>query len=537
METKLAHVDLASIVVSESNKMFRDETEISAEGLRDLIESVKQKGVIQPILLRPKDKKYELVCGERRYRASVFADLKTIPAYIRELDDKEAFELQVTENLQRKDVHPLREAHAYKYLHDADPEKNSPQELALRFGKSIPYVMQRLKLNDLVAEAKKDFQEGKMQLGHALIIARLTPQDQRETMQHCVSIYNKEKHYDTVKSLEEFVNDNVICNLSSVAFKKDDETLVPKAGPCTTCPKRSGANQLFADINEKDRCFDPACFIKKRIQHTANQVVLLAEQKPDIVFLKYKYGNARIPEAIEKVLKERGIKPLEDYETYNLGGAKKIHGIWVSGDKIGKEDVVYDHSTKEKKPGKAGQQKTDVTADIARIKERMKRAIELDDEKIFERVLTEAKKNEALQLKSSIKSSNTDLAMLLKIVFNSAPYQLKEVFRKKLGLQLQKDETKAIQKLGQEELLYMVRNIMIEQYSSAYNVKTTEGDLIMLAAQEWGIAVNAFRKEQEEIRIKREARAKERINALKAEANKSPGKAKKKKAKLAKEPG
>src|SRR5690606_21836086 len=158
MKAILAHVKLEDIFLGETNKMFRDPDELTDEALKELVDSIKELGVIQPVLLRPKPDddlgKYELVAGERRYRAAVIAALTTIPANIQELTDEEAFNVQVTENLQRKDVHPLKEATAYKYLVDKDPERNTPAELAVKFGKTEHYIQTRLALNKLIDQAK-----------------------------------------------------------------------------------------------------------------------------------------------------------------------------------------------------------------------------------------------------------------------------------------------------------------------------------------------------------------------------------------------
>lgn len=123
--------------------------------MEELTSSILKKGVLQPILVRPFGNKYKLVSGERRYRASrsVQAAIKTrntIPAMIVEMDDTEALEAQIVENLQRKDVNPMEEAVAFKQLQ----EKYSHQEIGLKVGKSEKYVAQRISLNGLI----EDFQ-------------------------------------------------------------------------------------------------------------------------------------------------------------------------------------------------------------------------------------------------------------------------------------------------------------------------------------------------------------------------------------------
>lgn len=133
---ELKMLKLAHITPSPTNprKTFDEDT------IDELAKSIFEKGVISPIMVRPLGKEtYELVCGERRYRASLSVhaehkDRNTIPAYIRDMSDDEALELQITENLQRKDVHPMEEAAAFKTL----VERNHPaEEISNRLGKSV----------------------------------------------------------------------------------------------------------------------------------------------------------------------------------------------------------------------------------------------------------------------------------------------------------------------------------------------------------------------------------------------------------------
>lgn len=143
----IQHINLSDIQTSNYNprKTFGD------SDLNELAESIKAQGVLQPILLRPlENEKFEVVYGERRYRASLIAELETIPAVVRDLTDSQALEFAITENLQRKEVSPMEEAIAYKQL----SEKNG-YDIALlmaRFGKSESYIRSRLRLNSLIGE-------------------------------------------------------------------------------------------------------------------------------------------------------------------------------------------------------------------------------------------------------------------------------------------------------------------------------------------------------------------------------------------------
>ncbi len=141
MELNAKLVELKDIKPSQHNarKTF-DEAKI-----KELSASIKEKGVIEPIIIRPANGKYEVVCGERRFRASQMAGITTIPAVIKELDDKQAIEYQIIENLHREDVHPLEEAEGYELLMKKHGYK-TVEDIAVKVGKSKGYVYGRLKL-------------------------------------------------------------------------------------------------------------------------------------------------------------------------------------------------------------------------------------------------------------------------------------------------------------------------------------------------------------------------------------------------------
>jgi ParB/RepB/Spo0J family partition protein len=152
----------------------------SAEGLVELIASVKANGILQPLLVRPKGAKYELICGHRRFAAATKAGLTEVPVFARDMDDAAALAAQIVENLQREDSHALDEADAYRRL--AREAKLDVATIAARVGRSVPYVYDRMRLVDLVPDVKQVFREGKITPGHAVVLARLTPADQKLAM-------------------------------------------------------------------------------------------------------------------------------------------------------------------------------------------------------------------------------------------------------------------------------------------------------------------------------------------------------------------
>lgn len=168
-----ASLPIASIVTNpdQPRKSF-DETQLS-----ELSDSIKQNGVLQPILVRKKGDKYEIVAGERRYQASKLADLKEIPAIVREIDDAEVFQLALIENLQRSDLTPIEEARGYRQLLDT---KGLTQEgLAKILSKSRSAIANTLRLMDLPQEVQDMMEEGQITAGHARAILAVPSEEGR----------------------------------------------------------------------------------------------------------------------------------------------------------------------------------------------------------------------------------------------------------------------------------------------------------------------------------------------------------------------
>ena len=132
--------------------------------LEELAESIKEHGILQPIVLRKTGEKYELVVGERRFRAAKLIKLKEVPAIIKELTDQQMMELAILENLQREDLTPIEEAEAYQKLMEA---LNLTQEqLAFRLGKSRPHIANHVRLLALPENVRKLISDKELSMGH-----------------------------------------------------------------------------------------------------------------------------------------------------------------------------------------------------------------------------------------------------------------------------------------------------------------------------------------------------------------------------------
>lgn len=152
--------------------------------IAELADSVRERGVLQPILVRPSDDGYEVVAGERRLRAARLAGLETVPAVVRDMSDQEALEVAIVENLQREDLNDVEQARAYKQLLDFGL---SQEQVANAVGKSRSAVANTLRLLTLDDEVLKALEDGTITAGHARAILAQPEGDRAWAFQEIVS--------------------------------------------------------------------------------------------------------------------------------------------------------------------------------------------------------------------------------------------------------------------------------------------------------------------------------------------------------------
>jgi ParB family chromosome partitioning protein len=166
--------------------------------LKELAESMKEHGVLQPVILRKKTKGYELVAGERRWRAAKMAGLEKIPAIVKELSDADVMEIALIENLQREDLNPLEEAMAYKQL--MDEFGMTQEELSKRVGKSRSQIANTVRLLNLEKEIKDLIADEKLTAGHARALLAIEDKNERIKLAKKISEENL-----SVRQIEEIV--------------------------------------------------------------------------------------------------------------------------------------------------------------------------------------------------------------------------------------------------------------------------------------------------------------------------------------------
>jgi len=267
----------------------------------DLAASIKAKGLIQRVIVRPRMDQLEIVAGERRWRAHLAAKLKTINVDVVELSDEEVLETQIVENDQRKDVHFLEQARGYVEL--ARTRNMTAEQIAERVGREPSRVARLLRLG-VGLSPKMDAKcfDGTITEAKAMEICRLQPKDQES-----IDRWVLERG---VGELRNYIEREFLLDLHKAAFSKSDDKLVPAVGSCDACPKRVG-NQplLFPEVKKTDTCTDRTCFngkieadVKQKLAAAPELIQVTTEHsnrgKTGVVYVsEYGGGDARFMEA------------------------------------------------------------------------------------------------------------------------------------------------------------------------------------------------------------------------------------------------
>ena len=300
MELQNIRIDLISPSPLNPRKTF-DEA-----ALNELASNIEKQGLLQPITVRVAKSEdvtdletgdvtafpcsYEIVCGERRFRAVSLLKVKedeenvakikahrkksekfqTISCIVREMTDDEAFEAMITENLQRKDVDPIEEAFAFVQLTE---KGRSLEDIALKFGKSTRFVFDRIKLNGLIPELKERVRNGDIPLSGAMILSKLDEETQKE-------FHEEEDEQCTTAMIRDYVS-NSFMELKKADWIEEDADNWENGEfkPCSQCESNTcNYGCLFYEMNNKDaRCINATCFNKKRIAYVVRKILLESE--------------------------------------------------------------------------------------------------------------------------------------------------------------------------------------------------------------------------------------------------------------------
>lgn len=213
-EDQIQQIAVAKILANP----FQPRKTFDEVAIEELATSIREHGIIQPIIVRKNGKKYEIVAGERRYRAAKTAGLTEVPVIVKDFDEQQMMEVAILENLQREDLTPIEEAEAYNSL---IVKLNFTQEdLAQRLGKSRPHIANLIRLLQLPDDVRELVNEGKLTMGHGRALLglknkRLIPEVANKVM----------KDHLNVRQLEKYIQDaNEAVSRETKVTKKDIHT-------------------------------------------------------------------------------------------------------------------------------------------------------------------------------------------------------------------------------------------------------------------------------------------------------------------------
>jgi ParB family chromosome partitioning protein len=233
---------------------YQPRRDMHQEALEELAESIKAQGILQPIVVRPiNNNKYEIIAGERRWRATQLAGLDTIPAIVRDVSDEVAIAMALIENIQREDLNPIEEAVALKRLQDEF--ELTHQQVADAVGKSRTSVTNLLRLIALDSEVKKLLENGDIEMGHARSVLSLAAPQQREIAQQVVSKNLSVRQTEAlVRRLSEDKSKAPLADArASTDIQKLEEDLGQKIGvPVLVQHNAKGRGRLILKYNSLD---------------------------------------------------------------------------------------------------------------------------------------------------------------------------------------------------------------------------------------------------------------------------------------------
>jgi ParB family chromosome partitioning protein len=541
----------------------------------ELAADVKQHGIISSLVVRRSDSgRFEIVAGERRFHAAKIAGLEEVPVSIVTLSDQEVIEIQLSENLQRSDTHPMEEALAIERLQSI---YLNIDEIAFRMGKSKAFVHKRLKLVSLIVTIRELFSANKCTAQQAYEIASLSSDSQEDFYKEYCSEWQDDEDFelpDMEHTLDRFRYD-----LTEAPFDIKDKKLVPEKGACTSCSFNSATvSTLFPDQAKEAVCSNKECYKQKcEASFMLKIQKVFIDDKPEALLY---YGNHEkyedllrlIPEAagmaqynyykvdtlskpippsredyineveeseddeesFKEVLEEYE-RDLDDYE-HSLESGKYRKGLLITE---GNFSVVLFNpeertsgSTKVDLPRAADVQSAIksgtatvglLQGEIDRIHSREERSMELDREKV--QALVHDKFIE--RLKNLVgKPTSADQVAVRLILFQSLDYSARNTVLQTLFMGNEKFNHRdngelydQLENLSEDQFAYLIRMAVASKLDSK-NPKSETGYFLYKMAGQAGLELEDFENGQREKTDKRQANQLEKISRIKKQMEK-----------------
>lgn len=308
MENEVTYLYLDDIIPNR----FQPRENFDEQALKELAVSIKEHGVIQPIVVRKIGEKYEIIAGERRYKASTMAGLTKIPAIIRNLDDKESSKVALIENLQRKDLTPIEEARTYQKILELDAL--TQEELAKTMGKSQSAVSNKLRLLSLTDEVQDALLKEKISERHARSLLNIeNPELQKDLLNKIITTRM------TVRELEEEI-------------KKINPTVTEETGETGTTNNIIPPTNEFNSITPTRNSFNginPTTIDIEKIKSQSQDIIKPADPLANIESLLKSSTNIQKPAPIEEI-NNRFVPEQDNLSDNNvIGGAGLLAGMPV----------------------------------------------------------------------------------------------------------------------------------------------------------------------------------------------------------------
>lgn len=280
---QIQNLPVADLVVSPLNPRKTSNKTVLAE----LQASVKEHGIITPLIGIKPNGHVAIIVGSQRLATAKALKLETVPVIVRDYSPVQAREIANLENVQRSDVHPMEEALSYREL--LTEAGYDSKALAKKIGKPETYIYRRLVLCNLIPAAQEVFLEGRMVTGIAERTAALQPAQQEQLL---ATFFKPKQDAPSINQVVNWIQHNLLVVLKDAPFKLNDKELVPAAGACLDCQKRTAANQtLWPETNGQDRCLDPKCFDQKTNAFLDAQRAKLAKSKNGFVEISEDYAG------------------------------------------------------------------------------------------------------------------------------------------------------------------------------------------------------------------------------------------------------
>jgi ParB family chromosome partitioning protein len=276
--------------------------------------------MISPVTVRrTKEGKYELVAGERRVRAARLANMNEIPVVIKELTDENVIEIQLAENIQRENPHPMHEAEAIGQMQKMH---KTIDEIAARIGKSKQFVYGRIKLLSLTENFREMFLRNAINLQEAVEIATLTATSQDELYESECADWKEQKNFSLDRL--DYLLRMYKYDLSEAPFDTKDKNLIAEKGACTKCPSNTATlKSLFPEFAKQAICSNKECYQQKcHVNFVKEFTKMLAEEKPEAIIC-YGEPSASIQKTITSIPGAAALPVIEYYALNTIDAPEK----------------------------------------------------------------------------------------------------------------------------------------------------------------------------------------------------------------------